>query len=168
VSDHTARAIRALTRAQALLGDLDRTMQQADLNRVAAGARKEVSDALSALKDGAGGDSEGKARRDASGTSRKAARSVKPRSGTQRAAILHALADTGGTGATDYQLGVSTKIRPSSLRPRRGELVDGGYVAPRVTEEGRAVTRQHNGEDWTVWRLTDAGTAIERTLRERG
>lgn len=85
-------------------------------------------------------------------TSAAAAASVEPRTGSQRHRILSAVAqvarDPALVGLTDVELGAATGIRPNSLRPRRGELVDGGWLE----DSGR--TRVHHGNEHTVWVLS--------------
>lgn len=86
-------------------------------------------------------------------TSAAAAAAVEPRTGTQRHALLTAVArvsrDPALGGLTDVELAAATGIRPNSLRPRRKELVDGGWL----TDSGR--TRQHHGNEHIVWVLTE-------------
>lgn len=92
---------------------------------------------------------EGKVPRDPSTTSARAARNVQPRTGTQRGAVLAYLACSGG--ATDYELAQELAMNPSTVRPRRGELVETGYV----TDSGRR--REHQGSEWAVWVPTASG-----------
>ena len=90
--------------------------------------------------------------RAARSTSAAAADSVEPRMGTQRLRILDAIyavsRDPALVGLTDVELAASTGIRPNSLRPRRGELVDGGWLE----DSGR--TRVHHGNPHVVWVLS--------------
>jgi hypothetical protein len=94
---------------------------------------------------------EGKVTRDPAATSARAARNVEPRTGTQRGRVLAHICEHGGS--TDYELTHQLGLLDSSCRPRRGELVDAGYVV----DSGR--TRQHQGSDWTIWTPTDSGLA---------
>lgn len=86
-----------------------------------------------------------------------------PKAGTQRARVLDALrhderrtlqrrprfgADS--VGLTDVELSHDTGLPPNSVRPRRVELVDAGWVE----DSGRR--RKHNGRDHVVWTLTEA------------
>lgn len=86
-------------------------------------------------------------------TSEAAAAAVEPRTGTQRHAILSAVGavsrDPRTVGLTDVELGASTGIRANSLRPRRKELVDGGWLE----DSGR--TRDHHGNPHVVWVLSE-------------
>lgn len=89
-------------------------------------------------------------RRDAHPTSRNASLEVLPRSGTQRMRILEHLAQRGPLGATDDELHHELGIHLSSIHPRRGELVDGGWLEEsdlpeRFTAQGCAAI---------VWILT--------------
>ncbi|WIY05442.1 hypothetical protein QRX60_16925 [Amycolatopsis mongoliensis] len=102
---------------------------------------------------------EGKVAADPTGTSARAARLVEPRTGNQRGAILRFIVE--GNGSTDFEIARDLRILPNSVRPRRGELTDGGYVV----DSGR--TRRHRGSDWVVWEATDEARAwYARTLKE--
>jgi len=85
-------------------------------------------------------------------TAKAAAAAAEPVRGSQRHRILSAVAqvarDPRMVGLTDVELGAATGIRPNSLRPRRGELVDGGWLE----DSGR--TRTHHGREHTVWVLS--------------
>lgn len=67
--------------------------------------------------------------------------------------VLMAIADAGDDGATDNEL--TDLLRPpggqNNLRPRRGELVDSGYV----TDTGRKRPTP-SGSQATVWRISTA------------
>ncbi|GAB3154187.1 hypothetical protein GCM10027258_57700 [Amycolatopsis stemonae] len=89
---------------------------------------------------------EGKVTADPSMTSARAARNVEPRTGNQRGAILRFIVE--GNGSTDFEIARDLRILPNSVRPRRGELAEAGYVV----DSGR--TRQHRGSDWVVWEAT--------------
>jgi hypothetical protein len=93
---------------------------------------------------------EGKVVRDPRMTSAKSAASVAPRVGTQRAAILTHIAERPG-GVTDFEIARDLKILPNSVRPRRGELIEGGYVV----DSGQ--TRVHRGSEWVVWKVSADG-----------
>lgn len=94
---------------------------------------------------------EGKVTADPPVTSARAARLVEPRTGNQRGAILRFIVE--GNGATDFEIARDLRILPNSVRPRRGELAEGGYVV----DSGR--TRRHRGADWVVWEATGEGRA---------
>lgn len=68
----------------------------------------------------------GKFRRDARVTSRQAALEVKPRSGTQRMEILAEVARLGPM--TDEGIQKSLHMNANTERPRRLELVEGGWL----------------------------------------
>ena len=97
-------------------------------------------------------DGAGKARRDARRTSNAAAWAVLPRSGAQRRRVLDAVVAVARNpqivGLTDVQLAHATGLPANSVRPRRVELVDGGWIEPAQT------TREHHGREHTVWVLT--------------
>jgi hypothetical protein len=104
-------------------------------------------------------DGTGKARRKARDTSKLAALAVLPASGRQRRRVLDAVVAVARNpqivGLTDVQLAHATGLPPNSVRPRRVELVDGGWLEPAGT------TREHHGREHTVWVLTQkaAGAA---------
>ncbi|WP_336156665.1 hypothetical protein [Amycolatopsis sp. VC5-11] len=97
-------------------------------------------------------DAEGKVAADPALTSARAARLVEPRTGNQRGRILTFIVES-GAGSTDYEIERDLRIMGNSVRPRRLELVEGGYLA----DSGK--TRQHRGSEWVVWSATDAGRA---------
>jgi hypothetical protein len=154
---------RGLARARRLVADLDRTDNLSDRRQVADGIRHELDAALrwatgelERLRAAAAGDRPGKMRADATATSRRTAERITIRSGTNRTEVLLALHGAAPGGLTDWEIQRDTGIQPSSERPRRGELVDAGLV--RATEQ----TREHKGEDWTVWTITTSGvTALQ-------
>jgi hypothetical protein len=63
-------------------------------------------------------------------------------------AVAQVARDPKLVGLTDLQLAQSTGLRENSVRPRRVELVDGGWLEPAET------TREHYGREHTVWCLT--------------
>ncbi|EHR62650.1 helix-turn-helix domain-containing protein [Saccharomonospora cyanea] len=94
---------------------------------------------------------EGKTTANPRATSARAARNIAPKTGTQRARVLAAVVRHGGL--TDLELAEQLGLLENSVRPRRTELVTGGYVV----DSGR--TRTHRGTEWVVWEATDAGKA---------
>lgn len=175
-------ALSALRRAQGVLHDLDQTRQLADLLQVASAARHEVDTALAELETylaAATENREGVVATRHHETSAEAARKISLASGQQRHRILTALFHDGPL--TDFELQTSLKIRPSSERPRRGELVNGGYVQAVLSEDGKAQTRRHvmtgdgvlrsedggSGTAWTLWEITEAGRAAILRIGEQ-
>lgn len=168
-------ALSALRRAQAVLHDLDQSRQVADLLQVTSAARHEVDTALDNL-DGylaaATENREGVLAARHHETSAEAARKVTLATGQQRHRILTALYHDGPL--TDYELQTSLVIPPSSERPRRGELVNGGYVQAVLAEDGKVQTRRHRatsaedtGTAWTLWEITEAGRAAILRIGEQ-
>jgi len=144
----------AAVRARTLVADLDRTNQEADRRQVAAGIRHELDtvlrglhEALQETRELAVGNRAGKVRSDAPATSRAAAGRLL-RSGTHRFRVLEFLA---WCPATDHEIQTKLRMDPSTQRPRRGELVDAGYVV----ETGK--TKLHQGRAWAIWRVTEEG-----------
>lgn len=175
-------ALSALRRAQGVLHDLDQTRQVADLLQVTNAARHEVDTALADLEAylaAATANREGVLAAHPHETSAEAAHKVTLASGQQRHRILTALFHDGPL--TDYELQTSLAIRPSSERPRRGELVNGGYVQAVLAEDGKVQTRRHvmtgagalrsedggSGTAWTLWEITEAGRAAITRIGEQ-
>jgi hypothetical protein len=100
-----------------------------------------------------GANGRGKARTGARETSVSAAVYAEPGTGTKRRAVLDAVAavarDPRTAGLTDVEIQRATGISPNSARPRRVELVDGGWL------EDSGETREHFGREHTVWVLTE-------------
>jgi len=94
---------------------------------------------------------EGLTSRNPTTTSARAARKVEVRTGTQRAAVLSDIC--AHDGATDFELSHRLRLLASSVRPRRLELAQGGYVVDSGT------TRKHRGTAWTLWTPSAAGMA---------
>lgn len=92
----------------------------------------------------------GKVRRDAPDTARKAALAVTPRTGTQRHAVLASILQAHRDGATDEELQTALAMNPSTQRPRRVELVEGGFV---VDSGKRRPSRSGNAS--IVWVATE-------------
>lgn len=146
----------AAVRARTLVADLDRSDRPADRQQVAAGVRHELDtilrglhEALQEQREAVSGDRGGKVRSDAPATSRAAARGLL-RPGSQRFRVLEYLA---WRPATDHEVQHNLGMDPSTERPRRGELVDAGYVV----ESGK--TKRHRGREWVIWRVTESGRA---------
>jgi hypothetical protein len=106
----------------------------------------------------------GRSRVGARDTSRRAALAVLPASGRQRRRVLDAVAAVSRNpslvGLTDLQIAQATGLRDNSVRPRRVELVDGGWLEPATDGEGRTVTREHYGREHTVWILTQRAASV--------
>lgn len=161
----------AAARARTLIADLERSDRPEDRRQVAAGVRHELDTVLrllhaelTVLESAATQDHPGKVRSDAPATSRAAAQAIALKTGSIRWRILEFLwiAESGqggviplGGGCTDLEIQQALNLNPSTERPRRGELVDAGLIQPLGT-------REHNGQAWTVWALTQAGADAYR------
>lgn len=84
-------------------------------------------------------------------TSREAAEAIRPVAATMRDRIALAVYAAGADGATDQELAERLGMDPSTVRPRRGELVAAGRLADlgerRQTKAGRRAIVWHS----TVW-----------------
>jgi hypothetical protein len=76
-----------------------------------------------------------------------------PNVGTAGRSILDAVAsvapDPQWAGLTDWELAQITELSPNTVRPRRGELVTGGWLLDS------GATRTHHGRAHRVWVLSD-------------
>lgn len=88
----------------------------------------------------------------ASDTETAAAWAALPGSGTQRRDVLDALSSSGDAGLCDHEIAEALSMNPSSVRPRRGELVSGGWV-----EDSGLRRRTPSGADAAVWVVSEAG-----------
>jgi len=166
---HFDEALKCAERALVLLGDLNQVRNPADLRQVVAGGQRELECVIREISDGldeqrrlATGERDGKVRSDALSTSKATARTIAVKSGSQRAAVLLALYHRGDL--SDFEIQEILGLSPSSERPRRGELVDAGFVRPVLNGEGGGVTKRHNGSDWQLWQLTDDGASVASGL----
>lgn len=94
---------------------------------------------------------------DAAETQRLAAVAVYPQSGTSRRKVLDAIGQAGERGLTDEQAQAVTGLNPSTQRPRRVELVEGGWVK----DSGRRA-KTASGVDAVIWVLTARGREVWR------
>lgn len=92
---------------------------------------------------------QGKAHSLARDTERKAAREITPRTGTARARVLFAI---DSTPQTDDELQRSLAMNPNTQRPRRVELVEGGYI-----EDSGERRKTPSRSDAIVWQVTPTG-----------
>lgn len=82
-----------------------------------------------------------------------------PKAGSQRETVLRTLYRAridgeGREGLTDVQIAERTHLPENTVRPRRGELVEGGFVV----DSGER--HEHHGRRFTVWRVTDKALAV--------
>lgn len=185
-----AVAVEAARRARELVGQLDWERKVEDLDRVQAGIKHELETVLrELLQDGladvpgalvAGGltfpqemhDSYwangggmglvGLVRNDHPETAQEAAKAIKLRSGTQRAAVLLELFEanvSGLDGMTDETLQRTLRMGASSERPRRVELVRMGFVQDSGKREPTT-----SGQEAILWTITDGGIIAARKL----
>jgi hypothetical protein len=96
-----------------------------------------------------------------SSTSRKAALDNYPRSGSQRFAVLAAIAGAGEQGMTRDEAAVWLSKPINSVTARITELVQGGFVR----QDDRRTRKTRNGSDAAVLVLTEKGhSGYVRTL----
>jgi hypothetical protein len=99
------------------------------------------------------GSDEGLVRHEAPDTSRAAALRV-PKG--QRAKVMAFINEHGPS--TDVEIAEGLGLSPNSERPRRVELVSGGFV------KDSGERREHHGSPHIVWVATDAGRAVAGQL----
>lgn len=86
-------------------------------------------------------------------TSRQAAKDAKPDASKMRQKVLDTIASRGAWGATDEEIQLLTGMNPSTVRPRRGELVKKGKVWKALDHEGKPMRRPtRSGSSAQVWR----------------
>lgn len=98
----------------------------------------------------------GLARNDHPDTAKLAALRAAPRTGTARRRVLMTIANCGADGATDEEIQHSLGMNPSTQRPRRVELVQGGWI-----EDSGKRRRTLSGDQAIVW-------VIRRDIMEVG
>jgi hypothetical protein len=85
-------------------------------------------------------------------TSRQAAVAIRPAAGTQRGRVLAYVESCGLVGATDEEIADGLYMNPSSVRPRRGELLEAGLIR----DSGKTRPTKA-GLQATVWTAAAAG-----------
>ena len=80
-------------------------------------------------------------------TSRKAFLDVYPKTGTQRRRVLDFVQGQGGYGATDEEIQAGLNMSPNTERPRRVELVEGGWLV-----DSKQNRLNSAGHECIVWR----------------
>ena len=83
-------------------------------------------------------------------TQRLAAIEAYPATGTWRRRVLNAITAAGARGSTDEELQDLLRLNPSTQRPRRVELVEGGWI-----EDSGRRRRTRSGRDAVVWTLSE-------------
>lgn len=87
-------------------------------------------------------------------TSRLAALKMAPKAGTLREMVLRCIVVAGNYGRTDDAIVTNLGKSPNSIRPRRVELVEGGFII----DSGRKRASEY-GNDAIVWVATEKGIA---------
>jgi hypothetical protein len=87
-----------------------------------------------------------KIRSNASPTSIAAAIAALPKAGTQKNLILGLIRDAGASGLTDEQIAQASGLDENTVRPRRVELAEQGWI--RLSGEFR---KTRHGNDAQVW-----------------
>ncbi len=81
-------------------------------------------------------------------TSVEAAQGIEPQAPTLRREVLDYLRGRGADGATDEEMQIALTMNPSTQRPRRIELVNGGLV--RDSGRTRKTLARKNAVVWMV------------------
>jgi len=152
--------------ARVLLEERDRFVAHVD----ALNASRSPQTARGVAAGSPGANGTGRVRRGARATSSDAALLALPQSGKRRRQVLDAVAqvarDPKLVGLTDLQIAQATGLRDNSVRPRRVELVDGGWLEPATGSDGTVVTREHYGREHTVWVLTQRAAGDPELLAQ--
>jgi hypothetical protein len=96
-----------------------------------------------------------KLRNDARESSRLAALRAAPQAGTARLRVLEAVVSAGARGITDDELSAVLTLSPNSVRPRRLELVEGGWVVDSGMKRD-----SFYGNPAICWRATAAAALV--------
>ena len=88
---------------------------------------------------------------DAAVTQRLAAVEAFTLTGKARRRVLHVIARS-TSGLTDEQIQMALEMNPSTQRPRRVELVEGGWI-----EDSGEKRRTRSGRRAVIWTMTDRG-----------
>jgi len=154
--------------AQALLAERGRFVRHVD----ALNASRSTPTRRGVARVSPGASGAGLARHDGRATAKDAALRAAPNAGTNRRRVLDAVAqvarDPKLVGLTDLQIAQATGLRDNSVRPRRVELVDGGWLEPATGSDGTIVTREHYGREHTVWVLTQRAAGSPELLEHLG
>jgi hypothetical protein len=75
-----------------------------------------------------------------------------PRSGTARGKVLEYIAGRGDAGATDDEIAERLRMSPNTARPRRNELMKGGWIEDSTKRRASSA-----GGEAIVWVLTERG-----------
>lgn len=97
---------------------------------------------------GARGKAGVKIRSNASPTSVAAAMAALPRAGTQKNAILSIIRDAGAAGLTDEQIATLSGLDENTVRPRRVELAEEGWI--HLSGEFRKTRHGNDAQVWVV------------------
>ena len=89
-----------------------------------------------------------------SATSAEAAERAEPKAGTDRAKVLSMIRAWAEAGCTDEEIADATGMNPSTVRPRRVELVALGHV-----EDSQMTRPTRSGRKAVVWRAVPAKEA---------
>ena len=88
-------------------------------------------------------------------TSREAAEKIRPSVGTLRALVLDAITTAGRDGMTDHEVQHALMMNPSTQRPRRVELANGGFIEKKLDSLYNPFTRKTpSGRKAQVWIAT--------------
>lgn len=93
--------------------------------------------------------------RDPKETSRLAALRAAPRAGTLRRKVLQLIVSAGEDGATDDEISQWLHKSPNSTRPRRVELVEGGWIVDNGLRRDSAY-----GNPSIAWVATPVGVLL--------
>ena len=88
-------------------------------------------------------------------TSRNAAESVYPKTGSIRLAVYEHLLSKGMRGATDQEMQSALHLSGDTLRPTRKSLENDGLVI-----DSAAVRKNDRGHDCIVWRVVSQGMLL--------
>jgi hypothetical protein len=82
--------------------------------------------------------------------------------------VLAALAQAGGRGLIDHDHFNISNISQDTAGKRRGEMMDPLRFDPPLVEDSGLTRKTPRGRDAVVWRITQAGLDVYRSLQQKG
>lgn len=88
--------------------------------------------------------------------------------GPMQIKVLAALVAAGGRGMLDHDHEPINRISQDTAGKRRGEMMDPARFDPPLVEDSGLTRKTPRGRDAVVWRITQAGHDVYRSLVARG
>lgn len=88
--------------------------------------------------------------------------------GPMQIKVLAALVAAGGRGLIDHEHEPINNISQDTAGKRRGEMMDTARFDPPLVEDSGLTRKTPRGRDAAVWRITQAGYEVYRSIQARG